>query len=104
MAFNSTAFNSANHRNNLDPRVVPLQNLLRFPSAKGHAIRADLAEADAVAPTLPEKRVAVGAVGIDGLVEDEEVVGDVQRPADREPFEHERPPSLGRDLERGDAA
>src|SRR5262249_13772678 len=87
----------------LDPRVVALQNLLRRPAPKGHAIRADLAEADAVAPPLPEKCVAVDAVGVGALVEDEEVVRHVEGPADREAFQHKRPSALGRDLERGHA-
>src|SRR5437764_15224804 len=52
------------HPGDLDPQVIPLQNLLVRPAAEGHAVRADLAEADAVPPSLAEERVALGAVGV----------------------------------------
>src|SRR5437016_4997657 len=78
------------HRYDLYARVVVVDDLRGRPAAEGHAVGADLAEADAVSPALAVERVAVDAVGIAGLVEDEEVVGDVERPADGEAAQDER--------------
>src|SRR6185369_8022085 len=65
------------HRLDPHPCIEVLQDPIVRPSSEGHAVRADLAHADAVAPAFAEERVAIGAVRVFRLLDDEEVVGDV---------------------------
>ena len=80
-----------------------LQDAGRRPAAEGHAVRADLAHAGAVSPSLAVERVAVHAVRVLRLVVDEEVVRHVQRPADRQAAQHELAAALGGHFQLGDA-
>src|SRR5216684_2327302 len=94
---------SLRHRPNLHACVVMPQDAVVGPAAERHAVGADLTEADAVPPALPEERIAVHAVRIDGFLDDEEIVRDGERPANRQSFEREGTSSLGRDFELHDS-
>src|SRR4051812_4761367 len=91
------------HRPDLDPRVVVRQDLLRRPAARGHTVRADLAEADTVSPSLAVEGVAIHAVGVLRLLVDEEIVRHVERPAHGQAFQNEGPAPFGGHLQLGDA-
>src|ERR1043166_7879637 len=69
------------HRLDFHSRVKVFENPVIRPAAEGNSVRADLAEAGPVSPTLAEERVAIDAVRIFGLLVHEEIVGNVERPA-----------------------